>query len=277
MIIRAHAGHRWARRLAQALPVLAATACLLTATPARALFEDDDARRAIIELRGKTELQTVDMLRRINEISTRLDALTERAERIEQLASGQLDLRNTIEALRQDIARLRGLTETQANELAQSQRRIREIYSDLDGRVKAFEPVQVQIDGATVTVDLDEKRLFEAALTQFRAGDFTNALGAFNQFRSRYPASPYTAGALFWAGNGQYALKDYKGAIATHQAMIARFPEHPRAADALLNVGFAQAEGGDKRAARKTLESVIEKYPGTPAAQLARERMPSIR
>lgn len=277
MTVRAHAGHHWAHRLRQALPALVAAASLLAAAPARALFEDDDARRAIIELRGKVELQNREVQRRLDELTARLDTLTERAERIEQLASGQLDLRNTIEALRQDVAGLRGLTETQANELAQTQRRVREIYSDLDGRVKAFEPVQVQIDGATVTVELDEKRLFEAALTQFRAGDFANALGAFNQFRSRYPASPYTAGALFWAGNGQYALKDYKSAIATHLAMIARFPEHPRAPDALLNVGFAQAESGDKRTARKTLESVIEKFPGTPAAQLARERMPSIR
>jgi len=264
-----------ARRLAAVL--LTAAAGLLCAGPANALFEDDDARRAIIELRGKVELQNRETQRKLDDLASRLDALVGRADRLEQLSRGQIELQNQIEALRQDVAKLRGQLETQTNELSETQRRQREVFANVDTRLKAFEPVQVQIDGATYTVELEEKRAYEAALTQFRAGDFAPAVAAFSQFRARYPASPYSANVLFWIGNGQYALKDYKAAVATHTLMLSRFPDHPRAADAMLNVGYSQAESGDKRAARKTLETVVEKYASAPAAQLAKDRLATLK
>ncbi len=246
-----------------------AGALLGAAGHAHALFEDDEARRAILDVRGRVQVLQ-------QQTNARLDELAQRIERLEQASRGQLELQSQLEALRQEIARLRGQLEVQANELAQTQRQVREQMAAVDNRIRRFEPVSVEIDGRAVTVEQAEQRSYDAALSLFRNGDYGGALAALQVFQGQFPDSPYLPGVLFWTGSSQFALKDYKGAIASHQSLIARFPAHPRAADALLNVGFAQAESGDRRAARATLESVVAKHPQTQAATLAKQRLASL-
>lgn len=266
------------RPLPRLQALLLAVAALGASAPAgAALFGDDEARTAIIDLRGRFEIQNRESAARLGELATRIDALGQRLDRLEQVSRGQLELQNQLEQLKQEIARLRGQLEVQANELAQTQRRQREIYADLDGRIKPFEPISVQIDGKTATVEVDERKAYESALAAFRGGDFAAAAAGFGALRARWPGSSYGANAQYWIGSAQFALKDYKAAIATHQSLLARFPDYHRAADALLNIGYAQAESGDKKGARRTLETVGEKYPGTQAAQFARERLASLR
>lgn len=239
---------------------------LLAPAPAQALFDDTEARRAIIDLRGRFEVQGREMA----ELKARLD-------RLEQVSRGQLELQTQIESLRQEVARLRGQLEEQGNALAQTQRAQQQIFSDVDSRLKQVEPEQAQVDGRTVTVETEERKLYESALSQFRAGEFARSVSSLQQLRSRWPESAYTANALFWTGSAQFALKDYKASIASHQGLLARFPDYPRAADAMLNLGYAQAESGDSKAAKATLENVIRKYPDSQAAQLARDRIPALR
>ncbi|MCL4773376.1 MAG: tol-pal system protein YbgF [Burkholderiaceae bacterium] len=253
-------GHR-------ALRAFCVAAGLLSVAPgAHALFEDDEARRAILDVRGRVQV----LQQQTNE---KLDELARRVERLEQGSRGQLELQSQLDALRQEIARLRGQLEVQTHELATLQRQMRDQLATVDTRIKRFEPVTTQLDGRTVTVDQSEQRSFEAALALFRNGDFRGALTAFQLFQGQYPDSPYMPGALFWIGSSQFALKDYKGAIASHQALIAKYPDNPRVPDALLNLGYAQAESGDRRAARSTLESVIARYPQSQAAPLAKDRL----
>ena len=258
--------------LARAGRALAVGAALLLASvPAHALFSDDEARKALIDLRGRFDVYSRETNRRLDELTARLDAL---ASRLDQ---AQLDQTNQVAQLQQEIAKLRGQLEVQTNELAQTQRSQRELFADLDTRVRKFEPTTTQIDGKTHTVDVEERRRYEAALSLMRSGEFTQALTAFTQFRARWPDSAYTPNVLFWIGSAQFAVRDYRAAITTHQQMIQRYPDHPRVPDALLNIGLAQAESGDRGRGRATLQSVIEKYPDSTAAQQARERLPALR
>ncbi len=273
---------------------LAAALLSLAPAPAHALFGDDEARQAIIELRTESraradhtnrELAQLNMRldqtnARISEMTTRYDErlreLATRMERLEASARGQIELQAQLEGLRLEIATLRGRLEVQTNELAQTQRQQREVFSTVDGRLRRFEPVQVTIDGQSVQVDQTERRNFEAALTLFRGGDFRGALAAFQQFELAYPESAYAPGAAFWIGSSQFALKDYKAAIATHSALIAKKPDGPRVPDATLNLGYAQIESGDAKTGRKTLEGLVAKFPASPAAQAAKERLAAL-
>lgn len=257
--------------------LVVAVALATTVTGAQAaLFSDDEARRAILDLRGRVQLMQQETGARLDELGKQVDDLTARIARIEQTTRGQFELQSQLDTMRQEIASLRGQLEVQSHELATTQRQLREQLATVDTRIKKFEPVNAQIDGQSVTVDQSEKRAFDAALELFRAGDYRGALAAFQGFRTQYPESPYLPGVLFWIGSSQFALKDYKGAIGSHQALLARYPDNPRAADSLLNLGYAQAESGDRRAARNTLESLVTKYPDSQAAQLARERIASL-
>jgi len=249
---------------------IAAAALLAVALPAQAqLFTDDEARRAILDLRSRFEQSQREQTKRLDELQTRI-------ERIEQTARGQLELQNQIQATRQEIASLRGALEVQTNELTQTQRRQRDIATDIDTRLKRFEPVAVTIDGKQHNVDVTERRAYEGALAVFRAGDFRGALAAFQQFQGAYPQSPYGPSVQYWTGSSHYALKDNKAAVTTLQAFVQRHPDHPRAADALLTVGNAHLDAGDRKAAAESFRLVTEKYDGSGAAQTARERLAAL-
>ena len=172
---------------------------------------------------------------------------------------------------------MRGQLEVQTNELAQTQRRQRDLADALDARLRSVEPVQVSVDGKPVVVDRAEQRSFDAALAQLRANDFRNAVAAFQAFLLQYPQSAYAPGALYWIGTSQFQLKDWKAAIAGLGDFVARHPEHPRVPEAMLNLGFAQIEAGDRRTARRTLETLVARHPESGAAGLARERLATLK
>jgi tol-pal system protein YbgF len=232
------------------------------------LFEDDDARRSILDLRTRVDGLNRDTTRRLEDLAARL-------ERLEAASGGQLTLANRIEELRREIERLRGELELQSNELAATQRRLRDQYAEVDSRVKRFEPIQVTVDGQSFSVDPMERRAYDGALALFRAGEFRNALVGFDALIAQFPQTPYAIQATYWSGVAQYALKDWKSAAETLQSLIRRHPNHPRVPEAYLRLGGAMLELGDYRLARRTWESLIDRFPSSPQAAEARERLPT--
>ncbi len=227
------------------------------------LFDDDEARKAILDLRQGAK--TTDQ--RITDETAKLQ------EDNATLKRGLLDLQNQIEALKADLARLRGQDEQMARDLAEVQRHQKDLAQGMDDRLRKFEPAKVTVDGREFVADPAEKRDFEAALASFRKGDFGPAQAAFVDFTKRYPQSGYGPSALFWLGNAQYATRDYKEAIANFRALIAAAPDHARAPEAALSIANCQIELKDNRSARKTLEDLQKAYPQSEAASAAKERL----
>lgn len=234
--------------------------------PAHALFGDDEARKAIIDLRAKvTEME--------NRLREKDAELATRIERLEAANRAQLEFANTVEAQRKEIALLRGQVETLTNEIATLQKRNRDLYADLDARLKAFEPLATTVDGKPATVDRAEQAAYDAALAQFRAGDFRGAATSLQVFLTRWPKSAHAPAANYWLGNSLYSLKDYKGAIAAQQVVIDRYADSPRAPDALLNIAASHLELKDTARARAALQKIIADYPNSEAAKVAEERL----
>lgn len=270
------------RALVHAAALAGALCGLFGAAPARAaLFEDDEARRAILDLRGRVNTNQQDVLRRLERLDTLESSLKELREKVDGNASvaarAQLDLAQQIEKLGQDIARLRGEIENLVNEVSNTQKRQRDFYVDLDARLRKLEPAQQTIDGQTGMVGPDEQRQYDAALAAFRASEFRDAAGEFASFLRRYPASPYAPSAQFWLGSSQYALRDYKNAIATQQDLVKKWPDSPRVPEAMLNIASSQYDSNDVPAARKTLQTIVDSYPNTPVANNARLRLEGLR
>ncbi len=227
----------------------ALTAGLWLSTCANAgLFEDDEARRAILELRERVERQ---------------------GEEIQNFQRGLLEQQNQFEALRAETARLRGEKE----ELTQELRRAKELSQGVDDRLKKFEPSQVKVDGVEFVAEPAETKAYEDALAIFRKGEFAAASSAFNDFIKRNPKSGYVVPSLFWLGNAQYANRDYNNAIKNFNNLLSKAPSHMRAADSMLSVANCQLELKDIKAAKKTLADVVKNYPHTEAAAAATERL----
>ena len=243
-----------------------ALSVLLAPSGHAALFEDGEARRAIIEMR-----QRVDGLQQSGQRST--EELRKLGEENSQLRRSLLDLQNQIETLRADQAKLRGQNEQLLRDAADLQRRQKDIAQGVDERLRQFEPVNVTLDGQEFQADPSEKRDFEAALAVFRSGKFPEAGAAFAAFVRQYPRSGYTPTARFWLGNAQYATRDYKEAINNFKLMLSEAPTHARAPEAALSIANCQIELKDTRTARKTLEDLVRAYPQSEAAVAAKERL----
>lgn len=237
--------------------------CLGAATAGAGLFDDEEARKAILDLR-----QRVDAVRLESEQSA-----NRAGEDSALLRRSLLELQNQIETLRSEMAKLRGMSEQMSRDVAEMQRRQKDVAQGVDDRLRQFEPGKVAIDGREFMAEPAEKRDYEAALAVFRKGDFSAAQTVFLDFLKRYPKSGYAPSALFWLGNAQYATRDYKEAIINFRALIAREPDHLRAPEAVLSIANCQIDLKDTRGARKTLDDLIKAYPQSEAAVAAKERL----
>ncbi len=278
------------------------TSCLLAcvvlglcAPAARAgLFDDDEARRQIVELRK----QLADQKQATDDKLVRLD------ESIKSL--GVIQLLQQIEVLNTEIAKLRGQIEVLNFQNEQLQRRQRDFYVDLDTRIRrmegggAAEPATPAGSSASPTSGATtspaagpvaavttrpaptpnpaaENKAYDNAQNLFKKGDYIKAVDAFSNFLQTYSGSTLAANAQYWIGISHFNLKDYKNAQAAQESLIKLYPDSNKLPDALLAIGSIQIEQADTGSARNTLEDIIAKYPGTEAAAKARTRLQSLR
>jgi len=275
-------------RFAFAAPRLAAYGLLLAllaaALPAQAqLFGgDDQARRAIIELRERVEANRV-TAEQANQAQQQQQAeLTKRLdEELLGLRRNLVEIGTQNDALRRELAELRGHNERLAHLVAEMQRQQRDLQRDwqaqLDQRLRPLEPLTVTVEGVEFQARPEEVQAFDAAMVVLRASDFERAARLFGEVVAQFPRSGYVVPALYWQGNAQYAARQHAAAVETFRRMIAASPRHPRVPDALLGIANAHIAQRDNRAARAALQELIQSHPTTEAAAVARERLARLR
>ena len=237
-------------------------ALLFAAVPAYAIFDDDYARAQIQDLRKQVETAT--------------KAIEERLARLED-ARGLVELSTQLEALRSEISRLRGAVELLQNQAETADKRGKDLYVDIDTRLRKLEQVKEKDAAVDKTAAPEapagEVKAYEAALNQFKLGNYPLAISAFQGLLVTYPSSKFAPSAQFWIGNAHSAQRDYKQAIAAWQKVLSAWPDDAKAPDALLNIAGSQEAMGDRRGAQKTLEALLVKYPASPAAASAKQRL----
>ena len=249
----------------------------LLALPARAaLFDDEEARKRIADVNAR--LATVQ-----KQLDDRITALESQLK-----SQGLVDLFNQVEQVKADVAKLRGQVEVLTFEVEQSQKRQKDLYVDLDTRLRKIEggpgnpaagdaapgaAAAASPTPASVAAPANEQRAYDTALDQFKAGNYAGAIVNFSAFVKAYPKSSLAPSAQYWIGNAQFAQKDFKGAMATQQKLVATWPDSSKVPDALLNVATCQVELSDAAGSRRTLESLVARYPQSDAAVKARQRL----
>lgn len=237
------------RGISKVLSMTSACAVLVCiATPSYALFADDDARKAILELR----------------------------EKITVAQNAQLQLAGQIDSLREQNAALTGRIEQLANNLSLQQRSARDLFNNLDKRVAAFESRIDTVDGRQFTVSAEEKRRYDLSLALFSAGNYAASMDLLGGLVSDFPKTGYMPSALYWLGNARFAQGDLKGAIEAQDRLIAEFDQDSRIPEAMLSKAAAQASDGDKAEAVETLKLLLSKYPDSESAGPAAERLKSL-
>jgi tol-pal system protein YbgF len=256
--------------------VLALSSVLaLSAGGARAgLFDDEEARKAILDLRTRIQAADDGASAKIAEQAKVQAGLL---EQVQQLRRSLLDLNAQLEAQRADNAKLRGTQEQLARDVADMQRTLKDVSKNLDERLRVMEPQKVALDGQEFLASPDEKRAHDQAMAALRSGEFDRAAAALGGFLQRYPSSGYGDSARFWLGNALYGQKNYKEAITVFRALVTASPNHPRTPEAMLAVANCQIEMKDLRGARKTLDELLKAHPASEAAAAGKERLGTLK
>lgn len=257
------------------LPALLAAVFLALAGAAQAgILEDEEARKAILDLRARIQASDENAQAKLADQARAQAALL---EQVGALRRSVLELNAQLEAQRADNAKLRGTQEQLARDLADLQKLTRDLSKSLDDRLRNLEPQKVTLDGKEFSAEPDERRAHDAAMAALRSGDFDKAAGALGAFVQRYPSSGYADSVRFWLGNALYGQKNYKEAISVFRAMVTAAPNHPRTPEALLAVANCQIEMKDMRGARKTLDDLIKAHPASEAAAAGKERLGTLK
>jgi tol-pal system protein YbgF len=253
------------RRIALAVVALAFTGQALAA-----LFDDEEARRRIELLRQNLEAHN--------------RSIDERLAKIELLAGDKnalLEFASQMEQLRNDVAGMRGQFEVLANQAETLTKRQTELYQDIDTRLLKLEKAtaaqsavpEKQAAGGEPEVSAAETRAYQAALDQFKLGNYSLAVAAMQGFLVTYPSSALAPNAQYWIGMAHSGQRDYKNAIAAQRKLLSAWPDSQKAPDAMLSIASAQETMGDRKAAQKTLEDLVGKYPTSSAATSAKQRL----
>ncbi len=212
---------------------------------------------------------------KLNDIDTRLT-------RIERVVSNQslLDMANQVESLRSDVRAMHNDVDVLSHALESSRKQQKDLYTDLDARLKAVEARggAAAAAGASAgagdsqSADTD-KGAYQAAFDLLKAGQYDRAIAGFQGFLSTYPNSALADNAQYWLGDAYYVNKQFPESLAAFQRVVEKYPGSRKLPDALLKIGYCDYELKDYSAARTALEQVPAKFPDSASARLAQQRL----
>lgn len=251
---------------------LFAALCVTTAPASAGLFSDDEARQQIQQLEARLAISEASL--------SRLDTLE---AAYKKQTGALLDLQMAIDAQNTELRKLRGQNEELTHNLQDAEKRQKDFYVDLDGRLRRFEAVDTAAadkagGGKNKADDLvTENRALEAAFGFYKAERYQNAVTAFQEFLNNYPESAHAANIRYWMGNAYFVLKDYKGSLENYQILVEKFDTHPKIAEVMLNIADCQELLNDKDAAKLTLKQIAAKFPNSEAAAKAKKHLATLK
>ena len=155
--------------------VLLGTVLLSVNTSAWALFGDDEARKAILELR--------DQLKSQQEV--------------------QMSLYDRLEKLTKEVQTLRGKVEDLTNSVGKEKQNAETIYDDLSNRLNEMDP-KAKAAAAASDREISAKQELDRCLSVFQKGDANQAIKCFSGMTQKYSKTKVYPDALYWLGSSYY-------------------------------------------------------------------------
>jgi tol-pal system protein YbgF len=138
-------------------------------------------------------------------------------------------------------------------------------------------PVTQTPPAAASTFGLSPARMYNQALADYQAGQYTVAISGFESFIRQFPGSDLADDAYVYMGEAHFLQNNLEQAIAAYSQAIQNYPRGDALSTAYYKRGVAQANLQQVDAARASLEAVIKLYPNSRDAILARQRLDGLR
>jgi tol-pal system protein YbgF len=196
-----------------------------------------------------------------------------------------------IQRLQEEIMRLNGRVEEQADQIRKLQEQGLERYIDLDRRLAQLNTATSaegggdsdleSIDDASAlpsvagapAPEVGEKAAYRNAYELVKGRSFDQAVVAFTEFLSSYPLGHYAPNAHYWLGELYLVVTPAEPELARQnfKLLLDQYPDHNKVPDTLYKLGRVHFLKGNREQSRDYLNRVIAEHPSHPAAQYAQD------
>ncbi len=212
-----------------------------------------------------------------------IDSIAVRLERVEKAQTRQ----------KEEIANLRAATLTQLEKMEMAFNQMDAELIDLGERMEKIgrkvgawrgeliaenassETSKVKLDTATAGIDAD--KLYNTAYLDFTRSNYQVAIIGFRRFIQTFPTSEMADNAQYWLGECFYSLNQLDSAETEFKLVAERYPDGNKVPAALYKLGIIYQLQGKNKKAKEKLTEVVNNYPKSPEAQLAKERLNTIK
>ena len=213
-----------------------------------------------------------------------------------------------VQEMSDEIGTLRDRVEILEFELDKSSQRQKQLYDDLDQRLRKFErrdnsldstpslpqsgsgtqPASTVEDSPDATDGVESeavelpvsdvnpqvvREVYDNAFRALRQGKYEDSIVEFQALIATYPNSELVDDALYWIAEANYVTQKYDLALPVFERVIREFPENQRAAEAMLKIGYIYYDQQNFEEAKIYLMEVIDRFPASRSAFSARRRI----
>jgi TolA-binding protein len=236
-------------------------------------------------LEGELRSMRIETARRDSVRASALAAIITLQQRIlDSVAAGREALKTLDVRLQGDMTDLQRQL-LQVQELTgQSQQRLTQLKAQIDMRAEqaeasgAIRPAAPGDSAARTAAPVapSADQMYRSARDQHGRGALATARMAYQELLKTYPADPRVPDALFYVGE-TVASEAPDSAVAYYGQVVARFRASPRAPMALYRLGRLEEARRNPAAARGYYDRLIRDYPTSDDADLARDRLKTLR
>ena len=248
-----------------------------------------------------------------------LKTLSEQMNRMGRQAENpaMMEMIQQVDQISEDINLLRGEIEVQGNDIDDIKKRQRELYQDIDRRLRDIEsravsqapavqmttpqvatPPQPAIEPSGTVAgtpslpagsaaaatsapvsspQAGEKEAYQAAFDTLKEGRYKEAKAELAAFLAKYPNSGFAGNAQYWLGEAHYVTRSFEQGIVEFEKVLNSFPGSNKVPDAMLKLGYTYYELKQYPQAKTVLQELRTRFPDETAARLATKRLDRIR
>jgi tol-pal system protein YbgF len=154
-----------------------------------------------------------------------------------------------------------------------SSKRIMELRSTMEERAQGM----TTGDTASGPAAPGPAQLFQLSFDQLRRGSYGTARSGFEELLRRYPDFEEASAAQLYIAQSYAEERRTAEADSVYGLVVTKYPRSKDAPTALYTYGLSQLSQGKTSAARAALQRVVREFPSSTEAELARDRLRTIR
>ena len=266
----------------------------------------DALQQAVQTLQRTVDTQTAVLKTLIQQTGTNIDSMKGLIAKMQEAEQRNLadtgnrfdSMTGQIQALSASLDETKGQLSRLSDQLAQTQKIIQTLNTPASAPANGGAPGAAATPGAPGTAPApgsggngaggpdatmsappvpDPQTLYNSAYADYTQGQYQLAIQGFQQYLQNYGDTDLASNAQFYIGDSYYNQKNFKDAIKQYDQCIQSYPNGNKAAAAYLKKGFALLATNERAAGERELNLVLRKYPNSHEAEVARERLHSLR